>query len=57
MTSIEWFRDEILIHLNYDQRLYLKEIFEQAKERYNVELSDQYLKGYEAGLFYDSEND
>jgi hypothetical protein len=31
-TAVEWFNDEILIHLNFDQRLYLKDIFEQAKE-------------------------
>jgi hypothetical protein len=31
-TAVEWFNDEILIHLNFDQRLYLKDIFEQAQE-------------------------
>jgi hypothetical protein len=31
-TAVEWFNDEILIHLNFDQRLYLKDIFNQAKE-------------------------
>jgi hypothetical protein len=31
-TAVEWFNDEILIHLNFDQRLYLKNIFQQAKE-------------------------
>jgi hypothetical protein len=32
MSAVEWFNDEILIHLNFDQRLYLKDIFNQAKE-------------------------
>ena len=31
-TAVEWFNNEILIHLNFDQRLYLKKAFEQAKE-------------------------
>jgi hypothetical protein len=50
-TAVEWFNDEILIHLNFDQRLYLKDIFEQAKElgSYNakVEAKKYYLKGFE----------
>ena len=29
-TAVEWFNDEIIIHLNFDQRLYLKDIFKQA---------------------------
>jgi len=32
MTAVEWFNDEIIIHLNFDQRLYLKDILKQAKE-------------------------
>jgi hypothetical protein len=31
-TAVEWFNDEILIHLNFDQRLYLRDILEKAKE-------------------------
>jgi len=31
-TAVEWFNDEILIHLNFDQRLYLKDISKKAKE-------------------------
>lgn len=34
-TAVEWFNDEILIHLNFDQRLYLKKLLEQAKEMEN----------------------
>jgi hypothetical protein len=30
MTAVEWFNDEIIIHLNFDQRLYLKDILKQA---------------------------
>jgi hypothetical protein len=32
MSAVEWFNDEIFIHLNFDQRLYLKDIYNQAKE-------------------------
>jgi hypothetical protein len=32
MSAVEWFNDEILIHLNFDQRLYLKHIYKKAKE-------------------------
>jgi hypothetical protein len=31
-TAVEFFNDEILIHLNFDQRLYLKNIFNKALE-------------------------
>jgi hypothetical protein len=31
-TAVQWFNDEIIIHLNFDQRLYLKDILKQAKE-------------------------
>ena len=31
-TAVECFNDEIIIHLNFDQRLYLKDILKQAKE-------------------------
>jgi hypothetical protein len=31
-TAVEWFNDEIIIYLNFDQRLYLKDILKQAKE-------------------------
>jgi Zn-dependent M16 (insulinase) family peptidase len=39
-TAVEWFNDEILIHLNFDQRLYLKDIFEQAKEMEKEQICD-----------------
>ena len=42
MTAVEWFNDEILIHLNFDQRLYLKDIFEQAKEMEKQQIIDAY---------------
>jgi hypothetical protein len=42
MTAVEWFNDEILIHLNFDQRLYLKDIFEQAKELEKQQIIDAY---------------
>ena len=41
-TAVEWFNDEILIHLNFDQRLYLKDIFEQAKELEKQQIIDAY---------------
>ena len=42
-TAIEWFNDEILIHLNFDQRLYLKDIFKQAKEMEKQQIIDAIL--------------
>ena len=44
-SSIEWLKDEISIHLNFDQRLYLKELFEQAKEMHKQEMKEMYLRG------------
>ena len=44
-TAIEWFNDEILIHLNFDQRLYLKDIFKQAKEMENQQ-QDEFAIGF-----------
>ena len=45
MTAVEYFNDEILIHLNFDQRLYLKDIFEQAKEMEKQQIIDAYETG------------
>jgi hypothetical protein len=47
-TAVEWFNDEILIHLNFDQRLYLKDISKQAKEMEKEQIIDAYLAGYSA---------
>jgi hypothetical protein len=47
MTAVEWFNDEILIHLNFDQRLYLKDIFEQAKELEKQQIIDANIAGME----------
>jgi hypothetical protein len=44
-TAIEWFNDEILIHLNFDQRLYLKDIFNQAKEMEKEQIMDAWIDG------------
>jgi hypothetical protein len=46
-SSIEWFKDEISIHLNFDQRLYLREIFEQAKAIHEEENYQSWCKGRE----------
>jgi hypothetical protein len=43
-TSIEWFKDEISIHLNFDQRLYLREIYEQAQAMEKKQCVDFALK-------------
>ena len=49
-TAVEWFNGEILIHLNFDQRLYLKDIFKQAKEMEKEETikftEDWYFNGF-----------
>ena len=41
-TAVEQFNDEILIHLNFDQRLYLKDIFNQAKEMEKQQIIDSF---------------
>jgi hypothetical protein len=43
MSAVEWFNDEIFIHLNFDQRLYLKDIYNQAKEMQKKQ-SQQYAE-------------
>ena len=44
-TAVEWFNDEIIIHLNFDQRLYLKDIFKQAKEMEKHQIRQAYNDG------------
>ncbi len=44
-TAVEWFNDKILIHLNFDQRLYLKDIFKQAKEMEKQQIRKAYCDG------------
>ena len=46
-TAVEWFNDEIIIHLNFDQRLYLKDIFKQAKAMEK----EQIIKAHEDGFY------
>jgi hypothetical protein len=43
-TAVDWFNDEILIHLNFDQRLYLKDIdiYNQAKEMEKEQIEEAY---------------
>ena len=48
-TAVEWFNDEILIHLNFDQRLYLKDIFNQAKEMEKQQIMDAVNEGIKQG--------
>jgi hypothetical protein len=55
-TAVEWFNDEILIHLNFDQRLYLKDIFNQAKEMEWEYIIDTYIQGCEKGEMFNNEN-
>ena len=44
-TAVEWFNDEILIHLNFDQRLYLKDISKQAKEMEKEQIINAFKEG------------
>ena len=46
-TAVEWFNDEILIHLNFDQRLYLKDISKQAKEMEKEQIKEAHIAGME----------
>jgi hypothetical protein len=45
-TAVEWFNGEILIHLNFDQRLYLKDIFNKAKEMEKNRIIDDWRDGF-----------
>jgi hypothetical protein len=49
-TAVEWFNDEIIIHLNFDQRLYLKDILKQAKEMENEQITEAFEDGNEHGF-------
>jgi hypothetical protein len=53
-TAVEWFNDEILIHLNFDQRLYLKDILKQAKEMEKEQIMEAH--GDERDYLSDSGN-
>jgi hypothetical protein len=44
-TSVEYFNEEILVHLNFDQRLYLKDIFEKSKVIFEKQIVDAYDEG------------
>jgi hypothetical protein len=48
-TAVEWFNDEIIIHLNFDQRLYLKDILKQAKEMGKQQTIDAFDTGRRKG--------
>ena len=48
-TAVEWFNDEIIIHLNFDQRLYLKDIFKQAKEMEEEQIINAFDAGHRNG--------
>jgi hypothetical protein len=50
MTAVEWFNDEIIIHLNFDQRLYLKDILKQAKEMEKEQIIEAFDDGNEQGF-------
>jgi hypothetical protein len=49
-TAVEWFNDEIIIHLNFDQRLYLKDILKQAKEMEKEQITEAFEDGNEQGF-------
>lgn len=49
-TAVEWFNDEIIIHLNFDQRLYLKDILKQAKEMEKEQIIKAFEDGNEQGF-------
>ena len=41
-TAVEWFNDEIIAYLNFDQRLYLKNIFKKAKQMEKEQIKEAY---------------
>ena len=53
-TAVEWFNDEIIIHLNFDQRLYLKDILKQAKQMEKEQIMEAH--GDERDYLSDSGN-
>jgi hypothetical protein len=55
-TAVEWFNDEILIHLNFDQRLYLKNILKKAKEMERGQIEEAFNQGCEKGEMFNNEN-
>jgi len=48
MSAVEWFNDEILIHLNFDQRLYLKHIYNKAKEMEKLKAFEIFKAGQDS---------
>lgn len=44
-SSVEWFAEEINIHLNFDQRLYLRALIEQAKAMHKEEIKLAFVLG------------
>jgi len=55
-TAVEWFNDEIIIHLNFDQRLYLKDILKQAKEMEKEQIMDAHIDGMDSLPVYPNYN-
>jgi hypothetical protein len=48
MSAVEWFNDEIFIHLNFDQRLYLKDIYKKAKEMEKLKAFEIFKAGQDS---------
>tara|TARA_R110000868_G_C10920160_1_gene765607 strand:+ start:1321 stop:1608 length:288 start_codon:yes stop_codon:yes gene_type:complete len=46
-SAVQWFNDEVSIHLDFDQRLYLKELLLQAKEMEKQQIILSYHEGSE----------
>jgi hypothetical protein len=44
-TAVQFMNDEILVHLNFDQRLYLKEIFKQSLQMEREQIEEAYEVG------------
>lgn len=45
-TAVEFMYNEMLLHLNFDQRLYLREIYQQAKEMEKSQTERDFINGY-----------
>lgn len=60
-SSIDWLVDEINLHLNFDQRLYLKELLEQAKAMHKDEMieigSKCFVDGHKGTIPCPKQND
>lgn len=55
-SSIDWLANEISIYLNFDQRLYLKELIEQSNAMHKEEMLTAMNIAFRDGLYIADES-